>query len=173
MRNKFALVVIIAITCSCNKLEELLTFTISHETTVTVESSVPLNLPIDVATPDVQTNSNQSFQNNNTRADLVKDVKLDDAKLTVIDPPSKTFSFLKSIHFYISTDGNDELLLAWHDDIPADATTVDLSTTTERLDAYVKNSTYKLRTRMVMRETLTQDVDVKVNLKFKVRAEPL
>jgi hypothetical protein len=158
---------------SCNKIDELLTFTINHQTTVTVESSSPLNLPVEITTPDISTNSDQTFQNNNTKADLVKDVKLDQAKLTVTNPASKTFSFLKSIHFYISTDANDEILVAYEENIPATATTVELIPTTERLDKYVKSSSYKLRTKMVMRETLTEDVDVKIDMKFKVRAEPL
>jgi hypothetical protein len=57
----------------------------------------------------VTTNSN----NNNTKADLVKDVTLTSLKLTITNP-DKTFSF--KVGYTISTDANDEIELAFLDD---------------------------------------------------------
>jgi hypothetical protein len=65
-----------------------------------------------VVTPDVTTNSN----NNNTKADLVKDVTLTSLKLTITNPTIKHLVFLKSVTLYISTDANDEIELAFLDD---------------------------------------------------------
>jgi hypothetical protein len=157
----------------CKSVDDLLTFTISHETNFTIANSSPLNLPIELQTPDVTTNSSQEFGNHDTKAELVKDVKLESVKLTITDPTSKTFSFLKSIHVYISTNSNDEIELAYADNIISTVNTLDLTTTDKKLDTYVKASSYKLRTQLVTKETLTQDVDVKMNLKFKVTADPL
>jgi hypothetical protein len=157
----------------CHKIEHLLTFYISYQTSFRVENTVPLNLPVDIGTPDVTTNSTQQFQNNNTSASLVKDIRLDQVRLTVTNPAGKNFSFLKSVHVYISTSSTDEKELAWRDDIPTDATVVDLQPTQDKLDTYVKASSYKLRTKVVTRETLSQPVDVQVDLKFKVTAAPL
>jgi hypothetical protein len=157
----------------CKEVDDLLTFTIDHQVTFQVENSSPVNLPIEIATPEVTTNSSQTFQNNNTNAGLVKDVKLQEIKLTVINPSGKTFSFLKSITLFISTSQTNEIELASLDDIPTTATTITLLPTNAELDAFVKASSYKLRTSLVMRETLTQTVDVRTDLKFKVTASPL
>src|SRR5688500_6568530 len=96
-------------TSSCKKIDDLLTFHISHETTFTLEGASPLDIPIPVQTPDITTNASQEFQNNDTRADLVKDIRLEEVKLSVVSPTGKTFSFLKTIQVFISTNQNDEI----------------------------------------------------------------
>lgn len=175
MRNRILVScsIFLLVFAGCDKVDELLTFTISHQVTFQIENSTPLNLPIEIATPDVTTNSSQTFENNNTSAGLVKDVKLQEIKLTVTNPSGKTFSFLKSIKLYISTDQNNEIELASLDDIPTTATSITLTPTKEKLDTYVKASAYKLRTSIVTREALTQTLDVRADLKFKVTAAPL
>lgn len=167
----FALVALIL--SQCKEVDKLLTFTISNQVTITVPANSPLNLPVELATPDVTTNSSQSFANNNTEASLVKDVKLQELKLSIQTPAGKTFSFLKSIQIYISTTQSNEILLASLDDIPTGVTSITLIPTNEKLDVYAKASSYKLRTAIITRETLTQAVDMKVDLKFKVTAAPL
>ncbi len=156
---------------SCDKADELLTFSISNETDFTIESQAMLELPFNIGTPDVATESEQSFANNNTRADLVREIRLEELVLTITAPSGNTFSFLKSIHIYVSANGN-ETELAWLDDVPASGT-VSLETTDEELDAYVKADSYKLRVSVVTDETLTEDVDVTANMRFRVRANAL
>lgn len=158
---------------SCNKIDDLLTFSISDETQFTVSSGLPINLPFEIATPDVTTNSSAEFSNNNTRADLVKDIRLTELKLTVINPTDKTFSFLKAVHLYISTNSNDEIELASLDNINTTSNNINLICSGSKLDQYVKAGNYKIRTQVTTKETLTQDIDVKVNMTFKVTADPL
>jgi hypothetical protein len=158
---------------SCDEVDKLLTFYINHQATFRIENTVPLNLPIEIATPDVTTNSSQTFDNNNTNASHVKDIQLEEVKLTVTNPSDKTFSFLKSVKLLISTDQNNEIELASQDNIATTATTITLTPTSEKLDSYIKASSYKLKTSIVTRETLTEAVDVKADLKFKVTATPL
>lgn len=173
-RKATLLILVTIITFSgCDAVNDLLTFTISDQTSFQVESTAPLNLPFEMSTPDVTTNSSQKFENNDTRADLVKDIKLKELKLSITAPSGKTFSFLKSVHFYISTGENDEIELAYLDDIPTTATELALIPTTEKLDTYVKASSYKLRTKIVTRETLNETVDIQADLAFRVTASPL
>ena len=155
---------------SCDKIASLLTFSISNESSFTVNSTSPVNIPFNIATPDVATNSSQEFENNKTHANLVKNIQLSKLELTVTSPDNKKFSFLKSIHIYISTNGSNETELAWLDNIPADAATIDLTTTTAKLDEYIKASSYNLRTSVVTREVVTQNIDIKINSKFQVTA---
>lgn len=171
--KKLAIAFLCLLCFQCTEVDDLLTFTISDQVTITVPSSSPFNLPVELATPDVTTNSSQKFANNNTEASLVKDIRLEELKLSIQSPAGKTFSFLKSIQIYISTNSSNEILLASLDNIPPNVTSISLTPTQEKLDVYAKASSYKLRTSIVTRETLTQNVEMKTDLKFKVTAAPL
>jgi hypothetical protein len=166
------LAILVLFIVSCSEVDKLLTFTISNQTTFKINSGLPFNSPFEVATPDVTTNSTSEFKNNNTKVDLVKDVKLQELKLSITSPADKTFSFLKSVHMYISTNADDEIELAYQDDINATTNTLNLTCTTQKLDKYIKASSYKIRTKVTTRETVTQDITVKADMKFRVTADP-
>jgi hypothetical protein len=157
---------------SCNAVDDLLTFTISNNASIQIKSTSPINLPSEIVTPDVTTNSSAEFKNNNTKASLVKDVKLKSLQLTITDPDGKTFTFLKSIHLYISTTDSDEIELAYQDNINSTSNTIDLISTDARLDQYIKADQYKIRTKVTLKETLTKDVTMKADMKFRVTADP-
>lgn len=174
MRTKIyaSIVTLVLLITSCTAIDKLLTFSINNQTSFKIESGFPLNLATEIITPDVTTNSSATFENNNTKADLVKDVKLSELKLTITDPADKTFSFLKSIHLYISTDANDEIELAYLDEINSTSNTINLTCSTQKLDKYIKASSYKIKARAVIKESLTKDITVKSDMKFKVTADP-
>lgn len=156
---------------ACDDVEDLLTFHFNDRTRIRIESASPLSLPFEVATPAVTSNSQQQYDNNNTHADLVRDVKLEQLKLTIEAPAAKTFSFLKSIHVYISSSEAEEIELASLENISSTASILELVPTDQKLDAYAKSPSYTLRTEVVTDETLTDDVDVVVDLKFRVTAD--
>jgi hypothetical protein len=155
---------------SCKKIEDLFTFTISNESSTTIPSSTPVNLPFDVASPNVTTNSSQQFKNNNTDVKYVRNILLQNLQLTITTPSTQKFDFLKSIHIYISTNSSDEIQLAWLDQIPSGVNTITLTPTTAALDSYVKAPSYNLRTQVVTSQILTQDVTINIDSKFKVTA---
>jgi hypothetical protein len=155
---------------SCKKIEDLLKFNINVENNFTVPAAGPLSVPFDILTPQVTTNSTQQFQNNNSDINKVKDIKLKKVDLTIINPPGKTFSFLESVHIYISTDATDEIELAYLDNVSTTANFISLNTTSVSLDKYVKAPSYKLRTKIVTKQTLTQDVEIKNLCQFQVTA---
>lgn len=157
---------------SCNTVDDLLTFTISNNASIKIQSTSPINLPSEIITPEVTTNSSAEFENNKTKANLVKDVKIRSLKLSITDPSDKTFTFLKSVHLYISTANSEEIELAYADNINVSSNTIDLICTDKRLDEYIKADSYKIRTKVTLKETLTKDVTVKAEMKFKVTADP-
>lgn len=167
-----AIIILAFLIVSCSVIDRLLTFTVSNQTSFKIDSGFPLNIASEITTPDVTTNSSSVFENNNTKANLVKDVKLQELKLTITDPADKTFTFLKSIHIFISTDANDEIELAYLDNINSTSNTINLICSPEKLDKYIKASSYKLRVKAVIGETVSQDITVKGNMKFKVTADP-
>lgn len=174
MKSKLiALTLFLSLTLvSCDAVDDLLTFTISNEASIKINSTSPINLPSEIITPDVTTNSSAEFENNKTKASLVKDVKLRSLTLSITDPANQSFTFLKSVHLYISTSDSDEIELAYKDNIMSTTNTIDLICTDKRLDQYLKADSYKIRTQVTLKETLTKDVTVKADIKFKVTADP-
>jgi len=169
----FFLLLLPIISFSC-KEGKLFTFYITDQTNITIENSItPFDLPFDIPTPDITTNSESEFEQNDTKVELVKEIVIRELSLTITSPADETFSFLKSIHLYISTDENDEIELAWKDNIASDAKTIQLEITADVLDKFVKSSKYKIRTEVVTKETLFHDVDIQIDLKFRVTANIL
>ena len=156
---------------SCSVVDNLLTFTIDNQASVTIPAGFPVNTPIDFSA-ETSSNSSTVFENNNTNADKVKDVRLKELKVTITDPTDKSFSFLKSIHMYISTNDSDEIELAFLDNINSTSNTISLTPTNEKLDKYVKAASFRLRVKAVTKETVTENITVKADMKFQVTADP-
>lgn len=171
--KKITILVVLALfILSCSEVDKLLTFTISDQTTFKINSGILFDSPFEVATPDVTTNSTSEFKNNNTNVDLVKDVKLQELKLSITSPTDKTFSFIKSVHMYISTTADDEIELAFQENINSTANALNLTCTSQKLDKYIKASSYKIRAKVITKETVTKDIEIKAEMKFKVTADP-
>jgi hypothetical protein len=174
MKNTILVAILATTILFASSCKKLLTFTISDSTTTTIDANpFPISSPIEIPTPDITTNSESEFEQNNTKVELVKEIILKQLDLTLTSPSDKTFSFLKSIEIYISAEGEDETKLAWENDVVSSAKTINLTTTKEALDKYVKKSKYKLKTKVTTRETLTEAVDLKIDFTFQVTADPL
>lgn len=167
----FASVIVFLSIASCDEIEELLTFYVNDETTFTVENQFPIDIPFNIPTPDIETGSQEEFENNNTRVDLVKNIYLNKLELSILSPEDVTFSFLESVHIFISTDDSNEIELAFKEDID-DVTKITLETSDSRLDEYVKNDSYDLRFKIVTDEVLVRDVELKAEMRYKVTADP-
>ena len=126
---------------SCDEVNNLLTFTIENETEFTIENQFPVETPITVPTPDISSNSSESFENNNTSAQFVEEITLHQLALTITSPEDFTFSFLKSIKIYISAEGEERVMIASLEDVPEDAVTIDLETRSQNLKPYIIRDT--------------------------------
>ncbi|ADR21439.1 hypothetical protein MATR_09320 [Marivirga tractuosa] len=178
MRNIF----LISITAflffsSCDiqeKLDKIATFDIRNSAEFTVPSASGINIPLDFPTPDINTSSEQSFENNNTSANLVENVNLTDLKLTITSPDGRTFSFLKSLEIYIHNNSEGSTLIAEIQDIPDNVGSVlDLQTTEANLDEYIKEDSYSLQFEAVTDETTNSETDISAEMIFEVKAKIL
>ena len=157
-----------------DSIDKITPFTITNSAEFTVPSSSGVNLPIDLGTPDVSTSSQQSFENNNTRADLVENVNLSELKLTITSPNDRDFFFLKSLEIYISNESEGSTLIAEIQDVPENAgTELDLETTGANLDEYIKEDSYDLQYEIVTRETMNSDTEIRSDMVFEVKAKVL
>lgn len=157
---------------SCDEDNPLMTFTYTNESDFTIENQFPTDSPFIVPTPDVASNSSESFESNNTGTNLVETIRLTQINLSITSPEDFTFSFLKSIEIYISAEGLDEKLIASKDEIPTDVSEIELVTTGENIKPYVVRDYYDLHYRVVTREAFAQDVELKTFMKFKATANP-
>lgn len=157
---------------SCKKLNQLLTFEISNSENIKIPASGLISVPIISPVP-VTVHSQESFENNNTKASLVKDVNLRKLTLTITDPATENFNFLKSITISIGTDENDKVLLASLDNVPTGVSTIELISNNSKLDKYIKASSYTLYTEVTLRSNVTKELTVRADSKFRVTADPL
>ncbi|QKG52886.1 hypothetical protein [Hymenobacter sp. BRD67] len=158
---------------SCQKIADLLNFTISDSTNFTIPATgiligTALNLP---GIP-VSSNSSSTYAGNNTTASLVQNVTLNKLSLTTVDPASQNFDFLKSISLYIASDasGSDKVLLASLDPVPTGQTTINLTPGGNKLDKYLSTGNYTLFTSAVLAKALPQDTKVRADSQFNVQA---
>ena len=161
------------VAAACEKVDDLLTFYIEEEENITVESSFPVGALIPFTPVTVTTNSEETFKNNKTRAELVKDVTLNRLNLTITDPAGENFDFLKRIEIYISSDDQDEVKIAYLDAVPANATTLSLNSTNVKLDEFIKGDAYTIRTKAELAKPVSGDITIKAGMRFKVTADPI
>lgn len=155
----------------CEKARELTQFTFETNTEVTIPAATGVNLPINIFTPDVETNSSQTFENNNTRTDLIEEIRLDECELSIVAPASANFDFLKTIRIYIEAQDLPEILVAEKADMPnGQGQTIDLDVTGVDLTEYIRQPTYNLRVQVVTDEIPSSDIDINVRTLFFVDA---
>ena len=131
-------------------------------------------MPFDVFTPEMETNSESTFAVNDTRKDLIEEIKLTDLELVMISPEEADFSFLNSIEVYISADGLEEVLIANLDEVPEDAgNKISLNTSDIDLKEYIKKDEFSLRLNTVTDELMSTDHELEVNSTFFVDAKIL
>lgn len=165
----FALLFSIA---SCEKVNELINFKIKHETSFTIPGqNTGIGDLLSIPRAEIKTSSEQTFKNNNTRAELVEEVTLDELILSITAPENESFDFLNEISIYITAEGEQEVLLASKVKIPEDGSrTLVLETSQTNLKPYVVKENYTIRTVAKTDKVVDKAVDVKINMSFQVRA---
>lgn len=175
MFKKYVFVLCIStLLCSCTTLDELTKFDIEYSQRATIPSSTGINLPIDIFTPAMETNSESKFAVNDTRKDLIEEIKLSELEMIILSPDNADFSFLNSIEVYISAAGLDEILIASLDDVPENSgNRITLNTSDLDLKEYIKKDEFSLRLNTVTDEVISTDHELEINSTFFVDAKIL
>lgn len=146
-------------------------FDLNYSTSFTVPSSIGISVPVSLPTPDVETNSEQEFENNDTKTKWVQNIFLERLQATVINPANGDFDFLKSIYIYIDADGLDEIELASMDPVPANVgNTIVLTASGQDFAEYIKKDKYSLRAEVITDEAPLFDVTFDIDMTFDVTA---
>ena len=167
----FAPLLVFLLLIGCKKVDQILTFNVDVSQSTTIPFILSGTGPISPV--PVTTNSADSFRNNKTTKDKVKDVYLNKMMLTVTAPSGTTFDFLDKVQIFISTGTNNKILLAQLDNVPRGVTTITLVPTTSRLDEYLKADTYTLDAIYTSNKFVSAPFTVRSDASFKVTANPL
>ena len=159
---------------NCSIVDELTKFDIDYQTNYSIAPTTLINSPFSIFTPDVTTESESTFENNNTRTDLIESIKLKNIKLTIESPEDGTFNFLKEIHVYIEANDIDEVEIANRFNLEdINSNTIQLDIIDEELKAFIKKESYKLRVKTVTDETISETHTIIIDTKFRVDAKIL
>jgi len=156
---------------SCKKVNKLVQFNLDYKTEITVPASAGVNLPFNLFTPNVETNSEASFKANDTRKDLVDEIMLTELKMTIKSPQDGDFSFLESAKVFITAADVEEKEIATTNSVPENIGSVLLlETLGADLAPYLKADRFTLKVRTITDELLSEDYKIEVYSKFHVIA---
>lgn len=173
-KNRILSLLLLIIVTSCDKLDELTQFNLNYTTQYTIASSTVLDLPISIFTPEVTTNSESEFENNDTRSDLIESIVLTDLTLTIDTPQNGNFDFLNDVEIFITAEDLPEIIIASINDIPENGSfQVSLNTTGNELKEYIKKDSYTLKVTTVTDGTITEDHTIDISTTFAVDAKIL
>ena len=173
-KNILIFAAILSLLIGCKKIDKLTQFDMNYDQTVVIPSSTGINLPFNIFSPDVQSNSETTFAINDTRKDLIEEINLTQLTLDLTSPSNGDFSFLKSIEIFITSSTLEEVKIAWKDNIDSNiGKSLELETTDSDLKEFIKGEEFTLRVRAITDEIITSDHQLDVHSEFFVDAKIL
>lgn len=168
-------ILFVLVFCGCKAIDELTHFDIDYNYEITLQSFGGINLDnLDIRSNDVENSTESSFQNNDTRKDLVERATLKKFKVTILDPEDADYSFLNKVEIFLSTYDLEEKLIAWKDNISnITGKTLSLETTSSNLRKYLISDEIRVRLKTTSSEPLTEDLLLDLEAKVEVDAKIL
>ena len=163
----FLILVLFFVGCK-NKLTQ---FHIEYNTPAIIQSSVPINVPFNVYTPEQETNSSVEFEVNDTRKDLIELILLEELTIEITAPEQQNFNFLKSIEVFIDSENFTERKVAFNENVPSNVKKITCEVLDVDLQDYIKEDHFSIRIKTVTDQVLTNDVELDIYSKFFVDAK--
>ncbi|MDQ0784466.1 hypothetical protein [Chryseobacterium sp. W4I1] len=164
MKNIFLMTAAVAtVVVSCGTVQSLVQNTFPYTASVLVSTGVPADK--EVSSTSTATNVQTWFGGNNNAK--IKDVRISDAKISVVSPSGGNLSAVKSVKVYVSSNGTGEKLVASRSNITTDSSSLNLDLNdTGYLDEVVKSSGLTVRTVYELKNQTTSDMNLKIALNF-------
>ena len=170
----FIAITAILFTVACKKVNDLLTFQVGYTSKVSIPATSSINLPFDLFTPSITTNSETEFSSRNTNKNLIDKITLNQMKLTITSPTDQRFDFLSSVEVYIQADGLGELKIAESINIPDNIGNVlALTVAGNDIAPYIKKDKFTLRVKTVTDKSTTRQINIDIFSEFQVKAKLL
>lgn len=164
MKNIFLTAIVAsAALVSCGTVQSLVQNTFPYTANVLVSTGVPADK--EVSSTATASNVQTWFGGNNNAK--IKDVRLADAKISVVSPAGGNLSALKSVKVYISSTGTGERLVASRTNISSNSSSLNLDLDNNGfLDEVVKSNGVTVRTVYELKNQSSSDMNLKVALNF-------
>lgn len=164
MKNIFLIgAAVSAVVVSCGTVQSLVQNTFPYTASVLVSTGVPADK--EVSSTSTATNVQTWFGGNNNAK--IKDVRISDAKISVVSPSGGNLSAIKSVKVYVSSSGTGEKLVASRSNITTDSSSLNLDLNdTGYLDEVVKSSGLTVRTVYELKNQTSSDMNLKIALNF-------
>ena len=164
-------VVFLLVTSGCLFKKYTFYFNDSINTTIPATASF---LPFDLPIPTVTTTIDQELNNKGIDTKLIQDVRLTSLTVTITNPTTDNFSFLDAVYIYIIDENtNKEQEVAYLENIDATSQQISLKPVDANLVDFIRTGKYKLRIKVKVKKVLNHDVDIRVDLGFKVLVQLL
>ena len=175
MKISSSIIAILILFCACKAIDELTHFDIDYDYTFILPSYGGINLDnIDITSNDIENSTESTFENNDTRKDLVEKATLKKFNVSILDPVNADFSFLNKVEIFVSTEKLDEKLIAWKDDISDNTGNhLELETTSSNLRKYLISDEIRVRLKTTSSEPLTEDLLLDLKSTVEVDAKIL
>ncbi|NNK81188.1 MAG: hypothetical protein HKO93_06795 [Flavobacteriales bacterium] len=167
-------ITVLVLVSSCKKVDKLTQFDMEYTETVIIPSSTGIDLPFSIVQPDIESNSTSTFEANDTRKDLIEEIRLTQLDLTLTSPDNGDFDFLEEIEIFIEAEGLEEKRIAYLSEVPTNSIRfLDLTVSESDLKEFIKKDEFSLRVRTVTDETINSDHHIEVHSSFFVDAKIL
>lgn len=166
------LIIVATVIPGCKTSKKNLTqFSLKFSREIIIPSTVGVNVPFSVNTPQLTTNTLSEFERHGTNASLVERISLRQVRLKLSEPVNGNFSFLKTVRLYIAADGLPETLVAWYEEIPNSiGKELELQTTNADMKAYLIKDKIAFRINVVPDKLIASEHRIDFEATFFVDA---
>jgi len=158
----------------CKQFDELTQFDYVLESECTVPGTLGIQTPFNILSPEMQTNYEAVFESENTRKDLVEEIRLKQMTLTLKSPAGADFNFLNKIYVYLKDASGAEQIIAKKEAVPADGSnSLELDVNSSDIKDLLMQDKVHLKVSTTTDEVITQDHVIGVRSVFFVDAKIL
>jgi hypothetical protein len=164
MKKIFSTAIIASVALvSCGTVQSLVQNTFPYTANVLISTGVPADK--EVSSTATASNVQTWFGGNNNAK--IKDVRISDAKVSVVTPSNGSLNDFKSIKVYVSSSGTGEKLIASRSNISTSSSSLNLDLNdTGFLDEVVKSTGLTVRTVYELKNQTSSDMNIKIALNF-------
>lgn len=173
MKRILAIVALSALVLSaCEKADKLTQFIVTDRTELKIEAGAATLSPYDVYTPPIYSDASRELTANNSKAEMLQSVTLQEFRMVITQPFGGSWAFLKDIEVFIDADQLPEKRIAFEANVTDQINAILLLKSDKaELTDYIKKGTYIIKTRITTDKVLANDIDVSITTKYAVDAK--
>jgi len=166
----FVALISLSILSSCNQLDKYTQKDLDYSTEFTIPSPLEENKEYTIESEKIEPNLDNELKKYSSSIDLIEQLNIKEAILTIKDDDTKTFAFLKNVNLFIKADNVGRKKIA-SKTIEAGKATGTIEMDIEKkldLTEYLKQESISIEIVGTTNEAVTKDINIKADLKYFV-----